>query len=130
MNPAAFLDANIPIYAVGRDRPPKKSCSRIPRMVADDPRPFVTDSEVLRKLMHRYLSLGRWVLGWEVLRSFAEAMQGRIEPIYAEDVILASELADHQPHVSARDLVHATVMQRLGLTVSSRRTPASTVWKA
>ena len=65
-------------------------------MVADDPRPFVTDSEVLRKLMHRYLSLGRWVLGWEVLRSFAEAMQGRIAPVHAEDVILASELADRR----------------------------------
>ena len=96
MNPAAFLDANVPIYAVGRDRPPKKSCSRILRMVADDPRPFVTDSEVLQELLHRYLSPGRWALGPEVVRSFAEAMQGRIAPVHAEDVILASELADRR----------------------------------
>ena len=115
MNPAAFLDANVPIYAAGRDHPLKESCSRILRIVADDPRPFVTDSEVLQELMHRYLSSGRWTLGREVVRSFAEAMRGRIEPVHAEDVILASELADRYPHVSARDLVHATVMHRLGV---------------
>ena len=64
--------------------------------------------------MHRYLSSGRWTLGREVVRAFAEAMSGRIEPVHAEDVVLAAELADRHPGVSARDLVHAAVMQRLG----------------
>ena len=58
---------------------------------------------------------GRWALGREVLWAFAEAMNGRIEPVHAEDVLSASELADRHPGVSARDLVHAAVMQRLGV---------------
>ncbi len=114
MSPAVFIDANVPIYAAGGDHPYKEPCARILRMAAEEPQPFVTDSEVLQELMHRYLALGRWELGRDVLRAFAEAMQGRIEPVHAEDVLLAAELADRHPGVSARDLVHAAVMQRLG----------------
>ena len=112
MSPAVFIDANVPIYAAGGDHPYKEPCARILRMAAEEPQPFVTDSEVLQELMHRYLALGRWELGRDVLRAFAEAMQGRIEPVHAEDVLLAAELADRHPGVSARDLVHAAVMQR------------------
>ena len=113
MNPAVFIDANVPIYAAGREHPYKQPCARILRILADDPQRFVTDSEVLQEIMHRYLASGRWTLGREVVREFAEAMRGCIEPVHAEDVILASELADRHPGVSARDLVHAAVMQRL-----------------
>ena len=113
MNPVVFIDANVPIYAAGRDHPYKGPCARILRVVADDPQYFVTDSEVLQEMMHRYLASGRWTLGKEVVRAFAEAMGGRIEPVRGEDVILATELADRHPGVSARDLVHAAVMQRL-----------------
>ena len=114
MNPAVFIDANVPIYAAGSDHPYKEPCARILRILAEDPQSFVTDSEVLQELMHRYLASGRWNLGREVVRAFAEAMRGRIEPVHAEDVTLAAELADLHPGVSARDLVHAAVMQRLG----------------
>ena len=41
-------------------------------------------------------------------------MQDRIEPVYEEDIHLAARLADRHPGISARDLVHAAVMQRLG----------------
>ena len=61
-----------PIYAAGRDHPLKEPCVWILRMAAKEPQPFVTNSEVLRELMHRYLASGRWVLGREVLRAFAE----------------------------------------------------------
>ena len=113
MSPAVFIDANVPIYAAGGNHPLKEPCARILRSAAEDPQSFVTDSEVLQELLHRYLALGRWALGREVLRAFAEAMHGRIEPVRAEDVLAASELADRHPDVSARDLVHAAVMHRM-----------------
>ena len=113
MNPTVFIDANVPIYAAGVDHPFKKPCARILRSVAEDPRPFITDSEVLQELLHRYLALGRWELGREVLRTFAAIMHGRIEPILAEDVLTASELADRHAGVSARDLVHAGAGEHL-----------------
>jgi len=116
MNPAVFIDANVPIYAAGRDHPYREPCARILRVLADAPQPFVTSSEVLQEIMHRYLASGRWNLGREVVRAFAEAMRGRVEPVQGEDVILATELADRHPGISARDLVHAAVMQRLGVS--------------
>ena len=113
MNPVAFIDANVPIYAAGREHSYKEPCARVLRVLADAPQSFVTDSEVLQEIMHRYLASGRWTSGREVVRAFAEAMSGRVEPVLGQDVILATELADRHPGVSARDLVHAAVMRRL-----------------
>ena len=113
MIPVAFIDANIPIYAAGRNHPYREPCAQVLRMVALNPDSFITNAEVLQKLLHRYLASGRWTLGREVVSSFAELMQGLIEPVYAKDILLAANLADTSPQVSARDLVHAAVMRRL-----------------
>ena len=114
MSPAVFIDANVPIYAAGRAHENKAPCAQVLMLAAEHPRSFVTDVEVLQELMHRYLASGRWTLGKEVLRGFAEVMHGRIEPVYVEDMSLAARLADRHPGISARDLVHAAVMRRLG----------------
>ena len=114
MSPAAFIDANVPIYAAGRDHPYKEPCARILSMVAEHPDSFITDAEVLQELLHRYLASRRWELGREVLQNFSELMHDRIEPVFEEDIRLAAQLADHHPTVSARDLVHTALMQRLG----------------
>ena len=114
MTPAAFIDANVPIYASGREHPSKEPCARVLMMAAESPLSFVTDAEVLQELLHRYLASGRWTLGREVLRGFSEVMHDRIEPVHVEDIHLAATLADAHPGISARDLVHAAVMQRLG----------------
>ena len=123
MSPAAFIDANVPIYAAGRDHPHKEPCGRILSMVANRPEAFVTNSEVFQELLHRYLATGRWTLGREVVNSFAELMTGRIESVYPQDVLLAAEMADEHQGVSARDLVHAAVMRRLyiGRIISADR---------
>ena len=115
MSRAVFIDANVPIYAAGRDHPNKNWCARVLMITAEHPWAFVTDAEVLQELLHRYVASGRWALGREVLREFAEVMQGRIEPVYPEDIDGAARLADLNMGVSARDLVHAAVMRRLGV---------------
>lgn len=114
MNPPVFIDANVPIYASGRKHPNKEPCARVLMMAAEHPWSFVTDAEVLQELLHRYLASGRWPMGREVIHSFGEAMHDRIEPVYVEDVRLAAAMADRHPQVSARDLVHAAVMRRIG----------------
>ena len=114
MIPAVFIDANVPIYASGRQHPNKEPCARVLMMAAEHPLAFVTDVEVLQELVHRYIASGRWALGREVLQDFAEVMHDRIEPVYEEDIRFAARLADRHPGTSARDLVHAAVMQRLG----------------
>ncbi len=116
MSPAAFIDANVPIYAAGREHPYKAPCARVLMLAAEHPQSFVADAEVLQELVHRYVASGRWTLGREVLFSFAEVMRDRIEPVYAKDILEAADLADRSPDISARDLLHAAVMQRVGAT--------------
>lgn len=115
MSPATFLDANVPIYAAGRNHENKTPCARIMLMAADRPDVFVSDVEILQELMHRYMAAGRWAFGRDVLRVFVGVMRNRLEPVLVEDVEVASGLADEHRGIGARDLLHAAVMRRLGV---------------
>ena len=115
MSPAAFLDANVPIYAAGRAHPLKEPCIQVLLLAAEHPQAFVTDAEVLQELLHRYLALRLWTQGRHVFERFAELVQGRVEAVQARDVELAARLADSYQELGGRDLLHAAVMQRLGL---------------
>jgi predicted nucleic acid-binding protein len=115
MSPVAFLDANVPIYAAGRSHPLKEPCTQVLRLAAEHPDAFVTDAEVLQELLHRYLALRLWPQGREVFQRFLELMQGHVEAVQADDVQCAASLADAHQEMSGRDLLHAAVMQRLGV---------------
>ena len=52
MSRAVFIDANVPIYAAGREHRYRESCSRLLLLVAEHPQWFVTDAEVLQGLVH------------------------------------------------------------------------------
>ena len=84
MSPAAFIDANVPIYASGRGHPNREPCARVLLMAAEHPLSFVTDVEVLQELVHRYIASGRWALGREVLQGFAEVMHDWIISVDAD----------------------------------------------
>ena len=111
-----FIDTNIPIYAVGREHRYKQFCIRIMDAVASNRQAFMTGSEVLQEIVHFYTSGRRWSLGQTILGRFAETMRGCIEPVYAEDVLLAGALVDQYLELGSRDLIHVAVMRRLGLT--------------
>ena len=115
-NPGAFIDANVPMYAAGQEHPLREPSIRVMQVVTASPGRFLTDAEVFQEIIHRYISVRRWPLGREVFNDFVEAMHGRIEPVYAEDVLHAAVLADDHPDVSSRDLVHAAVALRLGVS--------------
>ena len=115
MSPAAFIDTNVPIYAAGRAHPLKEPCAQLLILVAEHPYTFVTDAEVLQELLHRYLALRLWPQGRAVLRGFSTLMEDRIENVQASDVAYAAGLADGYPELGGRDLLHAAVMQRLGV---------------
>ena len=104
------------MYAAGADHPLKAPCIEVMAMVAAHPRAFLTDAEVMQELIHRYRSVRRWGLGRELFKDFAELLEGRIEPVRAEDVARAALLADDYPGVSSRDLVHAAVARRVGVS--------------
>ena len=77
----------------------------------------MTDAEVLQELIHRYRALRSWTgVGDLVFSTFANLMRRRVEPMSAEDVQRAAELTETYPRLSARDLVHIAVMERVGAT--------------
>jgi predicted nucleic acid-binding protein len=115
MTPVAFIDANVPIYAAGKPHRLKRPCAQILLLVAEHPDAFTTDAEVLQELLHRYLALRLWPQGRDVLQRFQELMEGRVEPVHAADIGRAAETAGQVQDLSARDLLHAAIMQRLGV---------------
>ena len=115
MSPAAFIDINVPIYAAGRSHALKDPCIRVLLLAAEHPQSFLTDAEVLQELLHRYLALRLWPQGRVVFQGFTEIMQGRIEAIQAADVQRTAGLADSHQKLGGRNLLHAAVMQRLGV---------------
>lgn len=109
-----FVDANVPIYAAGRDHPLKEPSQEVLRMAAARPQDFFTDAEMLQELLHRYLALRIWPAGKEAVLGFAALMKGSVESVSAEDVGRAASLADdYAPELSARDLLHIAIMLRV-----------------
>ena len=115
MTQALFIDANVPIYASGRPHHLKEFCGKILSLALQHRPAFVTDAEVLQELLRRYVAIRMWPRGQAVVNGFAVLMEGRVEPIQAADVVAAGVLAQHHAGLSARDLIHATVMYRLGV---------------
>ena len=93
MPPATFIDANVPIYAAGREHPYREPCIRVLAAVNDNPEAFVTDAEVFQEIMHHYLRTERRDAGQVVVESFAAMMQGRVSPVTIDDVLAAGHLA-------------------------------------
>jgi predicted nucleic acid-binding protein len=113
----AFVDANVAIYGTGRSHPLKPACQRIFLLIADHPEAFMTDAEVLQEILHRYVALRMWPKpGGPAFERFLALVRNQTEPLYLADVERAAESAEGYPMLSARDLVHLAVMQRLGVT--------------
>jgi predicted nucleic acid-binding protein len=112
---AIFVDTNVPIYAWGRAHELKEPCAQVLGLIEVFPQVFVTDAEVLQELLHRYRTSAVWTAGRARIEDFAAVMRGRIEPLYDADVLQPTALADRYPRLSARDLVHLAVMNRLGI---------------
>ncbi len=116
MPPVTFIDANVPIYAAGREHPYREPCIQVLAAVNDDPEAFVTDAEVFQEIMHHYLRTERWEAGQVVVESFAAMMYGRVSSVAIDDVLAAGQLARTHRGLSTRDLLHLAVMHRLGVT--------------
>jgi uncharacterized protein len=113
---ALFLDTNVPVYAAGGPHPLRQPCWEILGLVADRPDSFITDTEVLQEIVHRFLAQHRWPHGNGIFKEFYNLLNPHIEPVLPLDVWRCAELADGSNRADARDLIHIAVMERLGVT--------------
>lgn len=109
-----LVDANILMYAAGREHPHKKKSVAFLERVANGKVAAALDAEVLREILHRYHSLGRWTEGRAVYDT-ARIVFPEVIPVTAEVMDRARHLMDQHATLLARDAVHAAVVQVQGL---------------
>jgi predicted nucleic acid-binding protein len=109
-----FVDANVPMYAVGVEHPLKRPSIAILRVIARGEITAVTDAEVHQEILYRYAALGDRRRAAEVSRLFLEAVPD-VFPVTRADVELAADLIVRHPALPVRDAVHAAVMSRTGI---------------
>ena len=106
-----FVDSNVPMYLVGAAHPHKADSQRLlERCVAEQER-LVTDAEVLQEILHRYAAIARR----DAIAPAFEALLAVVDevvPIELTDVERARDVLLAAPQLSARDALHAAVMQR------------------
>jgi predicted nucleic acid-binding protein len=106
-----FVDSNIPMYLVGAPHPHKADAQRLlERCIAAEER-LVTNVEVLQEILHRYTAIGRR----DAIAPAFEALLGVVDevfPIELPDVERARDLLLAAAELSARDALHAAVMER------------------
>lgn len=109
-----FLDANILMYAVGKEHPYREPCRAILRQIALDELIVVTNVEVLQELLHRYRSLGKP----ELASTLYAATKDLCEEVFAVtvgDLDRAQEILHSSGDISVRDAVHAATVLLRGL---------------
>ncbi len=105
-----LVDSNVLMYAAGAEHPNKTVAIRFLKQVAAGEVQAALDAEVLQEILHRYLALNRWADGRKVFL-LARELFPDVFPVTAEVMDRARELVDADGSISARDAVHAAVVQ-------------------
>lgn len=110
-----FVDANVPIYAVGEPSRFKEPCLRVLTAIGGSRGIFVTDAEAMQEVLH-VLRRRRWTEAGPAFRFVLDVMGADILPVDGLDLAQAGHLAErYGAEPSTRDLVHAAVMSRHGI---------------
>ena len=106
-----LVDSNIPMYLVGaQHRHKTDSQQALERLIAERER-LVTDAEVLQEILHRYVAIDRR----DAVQPAFDALLGVVDEVFAVDravVERAKEIVLARQQLSARDALHAAVMER------------------
>lgn len=111
-----FVDANVPMYAVGAPHHLKAPCLSVLHASGTGDLATITDSEVLQEILHRYSSVGQRRTAGDVMRLFVQAVPD-VLAVTKADVELAAEILFDHAALRARDAVHLAVMQRNGIAL-------------
>lgn len=106
-----FVDSNIPMYLVGASHPHKTDARQLLETAIAASERLVTSAEVLQEILHRYAAIGRR----DAIQPAFDALLGVVDeviPIELADVERAREVVLGMPDLSARDALHAAVMER------------------
>jgi hypothetical protein len=102
------------MYLVGGPHAHKIDAQRILEGLIIDRRKLVTDAEVFQEILHRYVAINRRM---EVHQTFETVLRyvDEVFPISLADVQRAKEIVLGTAELSARDAIHAAVMESHGI---------------
>ncbi len=109
-----LVDSNIPMYLVGAPHPHKANAQRLLEKLISDRQRLVTDAEVLQEILHRYVAIDRR----GAIQPAFDALLGLVDDVLAVDrtvVERAKQIVLGYRHLSARDAVHLSVMEKNGV---------------
>jgi predicted nucleic acid-binding protein len=101
----------VPIYLIGSEHPHKATARRVLERLVAAGEPMVTSAELFQEILHRYAAVRRLdAIGpaFTVLHGIADRVFG----IDVADVERARVWLMATPDLSARDALHAAVMER------------------
>jgi predicted nucleic acid-binding protein len=104
-----LVDANVLMYAVGAEHPNKSPAVAFLESVANRQLEATIDAEVLQEIIHRYRALRRWSDGQRVF-VLARKLFPDVLSITGAVMDQAKRLADEYDEISARDAIHAAVV--------------------
>jgi len=110
-----FVDSNIPMYLVGAAHPHKADARRLIETAVAAGERLVTDAEVLQEILHRYVAIDRR----EAIQPAFDAIIGVVDDVYGvgvADVERAKVIVLGKRRLSARDALHAAIMERERIT--------------
>ncbi len=110
-----FVDANVFMYAVGGDHRLKGESREFFDNVAAFDVPLVTSVEVIQELLHAYLPVQRFDSFTDALSLVAE-LEVEVWPLEMSDVMMAWQLREKHPALSARDLCHLASCRSRGVS--------------
>ena len=109
-----FVDTNVFMYAVGKPHPLKSRAQDFFNESLRTAKSLCTSAEVLQELAHVYLPARRYDV-FEDAAALIERAGVEVWPLEAADVMLARQLHDRHPELSARDLCHLASCRRRGV---------------
>ena len=109
-----LLDANIPIYAHGREHFYREPCRIIMRRVKIHPHNYAVDTETFQEILYIYSRRWQTALGVAVTQELLN-LGTAIIPITIAEIRAAIRLLQNIPGIAPRDAIHSAVVMEHGL---------------
>ena len=109
-----LLDANIPMYAEGREHRYQQPCKQVMELARSDSSAYCIDTEVLQEILYTYFSRRETVRGIGVAQDLL-GMFRSIIPITVSKITTAMQLMGQTRALASRDAIHAAVVIEHGL---------------
>lgn len=109
-----LIDSNVPMYLVGAAHAHKTDAQQLLERLVMQGQRLVTDTEVLQEILHRYGAIGRR----DAIQPAFDALLNVVDEVLSIDLSIvecAKRIMLGHQGVSARDAIHAAVMERHGI---------------